>query len=535
MSSEIAVFGAATLEPLHTLKPPQELTKWDQLTFSPDSHLLTGFLHSGDCVISWDLQTGGLLSNIDTKKYGHCKSLSYSGCGTVFGGLFEREIVIFDVFLGTCRAAHSIQKDVYQSIWTLGEYLQFATVESTDSTIWQVGFTSGHPPSKIHSLSIPYDPSSTQLILFPTPSRFALIHQENIHVWDAQHNKVLLQHQSGGHIRSESFSFSSDSCFFAYGGEGTRSYLWKEGSDGYLPHQELESSTERATPLISPDGESVILVDGQMLQLWPTPNSPTSISSFFTEDSTLTESFLIEFLPDESLVAFAQKSSQTVTILNLTSGNPWLVLDTHLEICGLKMTRDKIIVIGNTKIHTWNLPPRDSIVDASRDIHNSLQTTTFEPTAKVHYGSISPDLNYLFCKAKTYVLCELFNAKTGQKLAYCYASGDISGFTQSGNEVWSAFSNGLVDKWQIVGGNGSDAVMLDYIWKDEKPQSEFPWHSPCYEITGEGWIVSSSGKQLLLLPPHWRPDGVIHKKWGGNLLGIWKKTLSAPYILELDM
>ena len=118
-------------------------------------------------------------------------------------------------------------------------------------------------------------------------------------MWDAQHNKVLLKHQSGSYPRSGGFAFSYDGCFFSCASQKNGSYLWKEGSDGYLPHQKLESSIEEAVPLISPNGESVILVGGQMLQLLPTANSPTSISNFSTKDVTPNGSFFIEFVPDE--------------------------------------------------------------------------------------------------------------------------------------------------------------------------------------------------------------------------------------------
>ena len=533
------IFGAATLEPLHTMQPSQEPVQWGQIKFSPGSHLLTGYSPVQDCIITWDVQTGGQLSNISTKEYCNydCYSLSYSECETIIGAQFNRNIVIYNVFSGTCRASHSIQQDLHGYIWTLGEYLQFATVESKSITIWQVSFTSSHPPLKIHSLSIPNNFSSDGLELLPNLSRFAFNDNSNIYVWDAQQNKVLLKYQDSYHQGDRIFSFSSDGCFFAYGNLGTGSYLWKEGSDGYLPHQKL-GSIEREIPMISPNGESVILAGRWMLQLWPTPNFPTSISGFFAKDFTPTISFFIEFLPDESLVAFAEEYTHTVTILNITSGNPWLVLDTHLEICGLRITRDKIVVVGDTKIHTWNLPARDSMFDASSNIHNSFQTIILNSfPIDILYGSISPDLNYLFCHSvRSSRDFQFFNAKTGQKLAQVGSGGTVLGFTQCGNEVWSAGSGGYVDKWKIVEGNGSDAIRLDYIEGDEEPESGFPWHSASgYQVTDEGWILSSSGKQLLWLPPHWQPEEITQRKWGGKFLAIWKKTSTALYILELEV
>ena len=71
-------------------------------------------------------------------------------------------------------------------------------------------------------------------------------------------------------------------------------------------------------------------------------------------------------------------------------------------------------------------------------------------------------------------------------------------FTQRGNEVWCVESGDRVDKWKIFESTGPDTIRLDQMWRGEKPQSEFPWHSTSgHQITDEGWILSSSGKQLL--------------------------------------
>jgi len=77
-SAEIVILDAATLEQLntmqphalqlHTMKSLGEQIEWKHITFSPDSHLLTGYSWLQDWILSWDLQTGGLLSNISTER-----------------------------------------------------------------------------------------------------------------------------------------------------------------------------------------------------------------------------------------------------------------------------------------------------------------------------------------------------------------------------------------------------------------------------------------------------------------------------------
>ena len=535
MSSEIVVLDAATFEQCHALYPPERSPEWNNITFSPGSHLLTGYSQIWGCIITWDLQTGGLLSNIGTKKYGRCNSMSYSDCGTMIGGLFGTgTIVIYDISSGTCICSHSIQQEVFHHIWTCGKYLQFATVEPEVMIIWQVGFTSSSEPSKISSLSIPDNFSSDGLVLHPTLFQLAFIHDRRVLVWDAQNHKALLKSKDKMFPKSDAMFFSLDGCFFGIASQFEREcYLWKRSPSGYLLHKKLVSNTKGARPLISPDGESVLLVDGQLLQLWPTAGSPGSLPA---EASTTSGFFLIEFLPDESLVAFAKLFSYTVTILDITSGNPWLILEADTRIVGLRMTRDKVFVVGGKHILTWNLPRRDSIFYASRNINNSVQTTTLEhsSTINMYYASLSPNLVYVVFQGLHYL--HIYNLHTGGKSAAPRSYGRVLGFTPSGTEIWSASLNGEIDQWEIVEEHGSNAIKLKHLFGGVKPKSSFPWNPTCdYQVTDEGWILSSSGKQLLWLPHHWQEGGVIERKWSGKFLAMWSKSSPVPYLLELEV
>ena len=532
MSSEILVLDATTFEQNHTLYPPETLPEWNNIKFSPGSHLLTGYSWMRDCIITWDLQTGGLLSNIGTKKYGRCNSMSYSDCGTMIGGLFDtRTIVTYDISSGTCICSHLIQQEVFHHIWTCGKYLQFATVEPEVIIIWQVGFTSSNAPSKINSLSIPDNFSSDGLVLHPTLSQFAFIHDRRVMVWDGQNHKVLLESEDDLYPRPDTIFFSLDGSFLICASQVEREcYLWKRSSSGYLLHKKLVSSSSEATPLISPDGESVLLVDGQMLQLWPTASSP-AIKAPMSSGS-----FLFEFHPNESLVAFATIFSYTVTILDITSGNPWLTLKADMQICGLRMTGSKVIAIGDKYILTWSLPARDSIFDASKNINKSVHTTTLKHSSPVdmHFASISPNLQYVVFRSSDHL--HIHNLHTGGKSKALRSSGQVLGFTPSSTEVWSASFDGKIDQWEIIEENESNAIKLKHLLRGVKPKSGFPWNPTCdYQVTDEGWILSSSGKQLLWLPHNWQEGEIIERNWSGKLLAICNTTLPLPHILELEV
>ena len=124
-SCEVVVLDASTLGQLHTMHPTYQSTTWNQLLFSPDGHLLTGYSGNHKCIVSWDLQTGGLISYI--RRVAGCRSMTYFGCGTMLGVLTWRNIITYNIFSGTQISSHSVPESVHAIIWTCDECIQFAT------------------------------------------------------------------------------------------------------------------------------------------------------------------------------------------------------------------------------------------------------------------------------------------------------------------------------------------------------------------------------------------------------------------------
>jgi hypothetical protein len=86
---------------------------------------------------------------------------------------------------------------------------------------------------------------------------------------------------------------------------------------------------------------------------------------------------LVEFSPDGVCGAITQFKDNVVTVLDLKSGDPWLVIDTGMEIHGLGVGRGTIIVFNKEKIVTWDLPTRNCAFSARGSIDNSARITTF--------------------------------------------------------------------------------------------------------------------------------------------------------------
>jgi hypothetical protein len=540
--SEIVVLDAVTLEQLHTMYSPQEETHWTHVIFSPDGHLLTGCSYDKDYIVSWDLQTGCLLSSINTKA--RCSSVVYSTCGTMIGGLFGGPtIVVYNVLSGACSSSHSIQQPIIWTIWTHGDYLQYATEEPGVVAMWQVSFSSDHAPTKVSSLSTPDNFSSAtpdnfspeKLVLLPTHSLLAFLLDKKVLVWDAQNQEVLLDSADINGLEAMVFSF--DGHFFGCGTRGREFHIWKGSPTGYISHQKIVSAANRARPQISPNGGSVITLSGTTLQLWHTTSSPTSFPSVSMPNSQGNGWFFVEISSDESLVAVTERLSSTVTVLDIKTGNPWLIIDTDAETIGLRITEDKIVVVCEGKIVTWDLPARSCVFNTERkNIKDSVQTTSFVFSGHIEWAhtAISPDLNYIVLGDGLGTLY-VYNKHTGQKLADASTGGSIPGFSPSGNKVWCAAVEGGVDLWEIIKQNGSTAIQLKTLGSDIKPLSGFPRNSPYgHQVTDDGWVLSSSKKQLLWLPHHWRPDMKVQRKWSGKFLAVWNRDSPGPYILELE-
>jgi len=170
----VDVLDPVTLQRLQALKFPQDISaRHEALIFSPDSRILTycgnGVLDSFGLnlfTISWDLQTGGIVSDIrrEVPKGSPVRnpSIAYSTNGKIVGvldwGFTAHAILFFDVASGI--HTHSLSPNgndpsPNDNTWTFGDSLRFVTADVTTITIWEVGFTSGATPTEVKTFPAP--------------------------------------------------------------------------------------------------------------------------------------------------------------------------------------------------------------------------------------------------------------------------------------------------------------------------------------------------------------------------------------------
>ena len=557
-SKTVELLDAVTLKRLVTFTSPGDsCNQW--LSFSPDSRFLTQF-HDGN-LTAWDLQTGGTVCTIPPASgvsLAHFFSSAYSTDGKVVAvacrpSLANNTIATYDLLSNTYTRSYQVPDGhIIIQIWTHAELLRFATVKPGFITTWEAPFTLIHDPTEVESLPIPEDAADGGRFLFlPALFRLAFVVRATVFVWDANASRLLLE--SGPISRSIpdsdpphfGSSFSSDGRFFAYM-DTTQAYVWKESPTGYILHQKLEfdNATTFIGPLLSPDGGSVIVYSNPTLNLWLTKDQHIPSSDVPTRDDSGFD-FVLEFSPDETLAAYVRLGESLVTIIDLKSGDPRLIIDTGMRVEGLGVAGSTVVVADGGKIVTWNLPSENCAPNTTANVNDSVRTTPFnhplsscQPRNPIHI-SISPDLSRFAIsgnpRGSAFTDLEIRDVSTGRCLASTTTTRlMVPWFTPDGCEVWGVDQHCSVEGWEIIEDRKSGLTELKPLIPTARPPEAFSFlrKSPRgYELTDDGWLLSPTKKRLLCLPDRWKAHE-LYRTWGERFLGLRHGTLEEVVIME---
>ena len=366
----VEIRDAVTLWPVSVFESPG--SKALHLKFSPDSRSLIRF--DASSLITWDVQTGGSIIKIIPEGDILRSSSAYSTDGRMFSvvcqdwGTRDNYITTHDLSTTHIWYRHRIPEGyILRPIWTHGEFLRFATMKPGSITIWQSRFTSTNPPELVESFPLLDEILGVNVIpgpylFLPAPSRLAIVLKCKLLVWDFRDSKFLLDSP----VSPSEMTFSSDGRFLAYTSTDTPAiHVWKETLDGYNLHQRLAFPDYSATPLLSPNGESLVVTGNSITHLWYTkdPTPPSDPTPDLDRDK-----FILAFSSNEAFVAFVRRGGHTVVIVGLQSGGPQSTIDTGLEVMCLGMTESIVVVADREKIVTWNLTTGNAVrnMDFSR-------------------------------------------------------------------------------------------------------------------------------------------------------------------------
>ena len=152
-----------------------------------------------------------------------------------------------------------------------------------------------------------------------------------------------------------------------------------------------------------------------------------------------------------------------------------------------------------------------------------------QQSLSVNSASISPNLNHIAVVGVNGAL-NIYDMSTGKHLVDAHSMGSTVQFTPDGHEIWCPDSS---EGWAIIGNTKSNDTKLEQLDPAKGPSGVLPWQPSCgFQVTDDGWVLSSTGKKLLWLPPHWRSHEK-HRAWGGRFLALLHYGLPEVVIMEL--
>ena len=559
----LEILDSVTLQKLQSLKFSEGRHHNQALAFSPDSHVLTSSStdQGVSLVVSWDLQTGGVAGVIRHESPHKLvdESILYSTNGKMIAVLryiptSTITISIYDVVsYKHMHDVHSTSNAPPCGFWIHGESLRFAAIVDATSngtgpmsmTVWEVGFTLGATKTEVETFSIPesFKPSEPTTVVFPhsmiypkSPSAPLLVtntyYGNDALIWDARNSKILLRRHDVNPYND--MAFSSDGRYFAGSFSGSGVYIWKHSPTGYVPHGKLSSSTStRGSRLIfSPNGESVILCSGSVVNLWHTKNFNTPLSDSFVDPPRQNNHFLSELSLNKSFAAVVRHEESTVTLFDIRSGAPRLTIDAGGKVVGLGVREDVVAVISDNKVITWKLPGRSFLPGATMSVADRTLAVVLPGSGSRARGCISPDIRFAVVGLSTY--WSFHSATTGELRSSFTTSGSGIWFTPDGHNIAAvrAMNKGEIRKITAEGVVEKSATMIDI--------GEEQWGCPYksfrgYRIAGGGWIFGPNEKRLLILPPLWRSYSRIDdRKWNGQFLALLHGALPEPVLIDLE-
>ena len=570
-ATRVDILDSTTLQRLQSLKLPRIISIHPpNLAFSPDSRMLTSliFEHSpgleSALVVTWDLQTGGIVSVIPTEGEGNeilGGNITYSMDGKMVSACLQYEIsttisfyeVISGVYMHDVDHIALVAQDVYK-IWTHGESLRFATLGPTTITIWEVGFITGATPAEVEAISIPVNIIGVSVFtpmrqsdiggseFHPASYRLAFVGTgDTLLIWDARASKFVLHHPG---IPYCWMTFSSDGRFFACTADGPGLNLWKESPTGYTFLAQLTTGAILRDPRLSPNGQSIITLSHQAIQLWRTNHSTTTVPAQTLQN--IDEQLILEFLPGRPSVVTTRKGGTMVEVLDLKSGIVQLTVDTSVEVYGLRPIEDTIVVIGHDttgcdKAIFWDLPGGDFLPGARMSVEDSTRIIWFDSTDSndVGFASISSDFRYIALggygeiEGSMWNILEVHCTSTRRIIRKKVVAFALS-FASGGHDILCCSSN-TVNVFTVTP-DALNHTKSVFDIGDGSLGFRSPWGSSRgYKVTDDGWVLGVGGERLLMLLPLWQSPILKDRVWNGDFLALLHDGLLEPVILELRL
>ena len=474
----IEIRDALTSGLFSTLQPTEPTSELiHEPTCSPDGRSIACL--SGAMIIIWDIQTGGVVKEIQRDAAGYT-SLVWSLDGREIGAMScdPWTMRVYDVVLGTALSHIKLQSHDRPYLWAHSKSFRVATTRIEDEALVIDIFEAWPAITRIESFRIEslgqydsiksFSPTTYRASFGPPDSRFLVL--------DIRSSECLLETE----IHSRSHCFSSDGSFFAASSED-HIHIWKYIAGHYTPWREFPTQDRLNSDLqFSPTSSSILACYERNLRVWRLDIPPTTLSTHDRQCAAYSSLGVY--------VAAAKTNSSTVVITNLLSSTPSQLIDTGLEIRNLVLTGNILLVLDMESTTAWLLTeegtvdgvpgdrmagPSDSIWTVS--IGWEPGTVTFSPERQI--GAI-------WDRFGSSIRC-VYHTRTGEIIdSYPASSYHACGWRDSSSALgWSHLlhrdlhecSNHAEDNWRV---------------------SKF--------TVERGWVKDPAGKHRFWVPVEWK-------------------------------
>ena len=491
-----------TMELITTLHPTETIPHFvGPPAYSPDGRSIA--CTSDTAIVIWDVQTGGVAREI--KCSANNVSLVWSSDGRTICTInlehWDDFIVhMYDASSGLTLSSVLILSEDIPHLWTDDESFWVTT------TVWdpyhgriihisEVGSTS---LTEIRAFKLPHADRANIGSFSQTAHRISTSDDSRLRILDIQSSECLLDepHQFLSHC------FSSDGSRFAARGQ-TTIYVWEYHSGRYVLLEKFQCHHSSISSLrFSPAASSILACVHGILQVWRLHEFPTSSGARRRQCVGLSRSW--------THIATARWLENTIKITDLFAQNPPQFIDTDMQIEGMVITGNVLLVAGSGQLTAWLLT-EDGLVDGvigDRRVGRSDSIWSIpQPNQGTEwYFQVEGQVGFIGLPGSA---SRVYDTETGEVLP---TKGIVRGCTPV---------NGLY-------------FGKSYLWFQNLCPHGIPsgdrWKTSDATLR-EGWVKDAEGKHRLWVPAEWRAEWNL-EDWRPDVTTQFSRLGDRPVLIK---
>lgn len=505
-------------------------------------------------LVVWDTKTGVVIGGIDTQ---NCGEVMFHGDQRTITVIPKnRDFYTYDALNCTELCQGEIPSPWGSKLgahWAHNDTLQFITSYRTNEklmiNIYELQPTSIPPLHVVSSFHmLPY---CGEFSFSPASFHASFFDKRKVVVFDVRDSKLLLQTKVTKRYYPPPGQFSPDGHFFVCRTSEQEIHVWQNRPGGYVLWNSLRPRLLFEELLWSPTSISILCWGSGGIQLLHPGNSPT-FPSPKVKHSCLQKHYLVAYSADGTHVATAWRDSSIVTVFDCLSGTQQQFTNAHMQILDIKITYNTVFAVGAAcELVSWDIKAdgtahsaqsakRVTVFKTDTTLHSPEHITLSHNCSQIAYIQSQfvntqpqipspPWVNWTY-----FSTVFLHNTKTWERASKHtgYKIVDIK-FSLDGNQLWFTTTDGCYYFFEIAEGWESVRETIGGL-EDGKSLFNHSSHHGYNFTESSAWVVDSTGKKSLWLPPNWRRTCKSHVRWEGNCLILLHDHYPEPIVIKFQ-